>query len=89
MRTTAFSGVAALGRRGACSSIASLLLAASALAFLFAGPVSAAQDSKSPAVLPAPSNGKAIVCIYRTKQIYRFRRTRRALCERHSSRQAP
>jgi hypothetical protein len=33
------------------------------------GPVSAAQDSKSPAVLPAPSSGKAIVCIYR---VYRF-----------------
>src|SRR5450755_3118367 len=28
-----------------------------------------AQDSNSPAVLPAPSSGKAIVCIYRT---YRF-----------------
>jgi hypothetical protein len=39
------------------------------MAFLFTGPVSAAQDSKTPAVLPAPSNGKAIVCIYR---VYRF-----------------
>jgi hypothetical protein len=38
-------------------------------AFLFAGPISVAQDSKTPSVLPAPSSGKAIVCIYRT---YRF-----------------
>jgi len=33
------------------------------------GPILAAQDSKTPAVLPAPSPDKAIVCIYRT---YRF-----------------
>ena len=39
------------------------------MAFLFTGPISVAQDSKTPAVLPAPSSGKAIVCIYRT---YRF-----------------
>ena len=39
------------------------------MAFLFAAPVSVAQDSKTPAALPAPSSGKAIVCIYRT---YRF-----------------
>jgi hypothetical protein len=39
------------------------------MAFLFAGSISLAQDSKGPAVLPAPSSGKAIVCIYRT---YRF-----------------
>jgi len=39
------------------------------MTFLFTGPVSAAQDSKTPAVLPAPSSGKAIVCIYR---VYRF-----------------
>jgi hypothetical protein len=38
------------------------------MAFLFAGPVSAAQDSKTPAVLPAPSNGKSIVCIYRVSR---------------------
>jgi hypothetical protein len=69
MRNNAFSGVIALWLRGACSSLASLLLAFSAMTFLFAGPVSAAQDSKTPAVLPAPSNGKAIVCIYR---VYRF-----------------
>ena len=46
----------------------SLLLACAAIAFLFTGPISRAEDSKS-AVLPAPSPGKAIVCIYRT---YRF-----------------
>ncbi|MGB7761326.1 MAG: DUF2846 domain-containing protein, partial [Bryobacteraceae bacterium] len=40
-----------------------------AMAFLFTGPVSVAQDSKTPAALPAPSSGKAIVCIYR---VYRF-----------------
>jgi len=39
------------------------------MAFFFTGPVSVAQDSKTPAVLPAPSDGKAIVCIYR---VYRF-----------------
>jgi len=39
------------------------------MAFLFTGHISFAQDSKTPAVLPAPSSGKAIVCIYRT---YRF-----------------
>ena len=46
-----------------------LLLVFSAMAFLFGGTVSVAQDSKTPGELPAPSSGKAIVCIYRT---YRF-----------------
>ena len=69
MRNTVFSGVAAFCPRGACRSLASLLLAFSAMAFLFTGPVSFAQDSKTPAVLPGPSSGKAIVCIYR---VYRF-----------------
>jgi len=45
------------------------LLAFSAMALLFTAPVSNAQDSKTPSVLPAPSTGKAIVCIFRT---YRF-----------------
>jgi len=36
---------------------------------VFTGPISLAQDSKTPAVLPTPSSGKAIVCIYR---VYRF-----------------
>jgi hypothetical protein len=39
------------------------------MALLFTGPISLAQDSNTPGVLPAPSSGKAIVCIYRT---YRF-----------------
>jgi len=69
MRNTAFGGVASLCLRNARGSLASLLLAGSATAFLFTGPPSVAQDSKTPVVLPAPSNGKAIVCIYRT---YRF-----------------
>ena len=69
MRDTTFSGVAVLCFRGACRSLASLLLTFSAMVFLFTGPMSVAQDSKTPAVLPAPSDGKAIVCIYRT---YRF-----------------
>ena len=69
MRHTVFGGVAAFCPRGACRSLASLLLAFSAMAFLFTGAICLAQDSKSPAVLPAPSSGKAIVCIYRT---YRF-----------------
>ena len=44
-------------------------LAVAALMVLALVPISAAQDSKTPGVLPAPSSGKAIVCIYRT---YRF-----------------
>ncbi|MGO9638678.1 MAG: DUF2846 domain-containing protein [Terracidiphilus sp.] len=43
------------------------MLACCALAFTSAPPVAAAKDA--PAVLPAPSKGKAIVCIYR---VYRF-----------------
>jgi Protein of unknown function (DUF2846) len=69
MHHTAFSGVAASCPRGACKSLASLLLAFSAMAFLFTGAISLAQDSKTPAVVPAPSSGKAIVCIFR---VYRF-----------------
>lgn len=46
-----------------------LLLTLSTAALLFIAPSSSAQDSKTPSVLPAPSPGKAIVCIYRT---YRF-----------------
>ena len=69
MRNTAFSGVAAFCLGGASRSLATLLLALSAIAVLFTGTTSVAQDSKTPAALPAPSSGKAIVCIYRT---YRF-----------------
>jgi hypothetical protein len=46
-------------------SLASLLLAFCALAFLITGPRTLAQDSKKHSVLPEPSEGKAIVCIYR------------------------
>ena len=69
MRNTVFSSVAVFCPRGACRLPAGLLLAFSAMAFLFAGPVSLAQDSKSLAVLHAPPSGKEIVCIFRT---YRF-----------------
>ena len=69
MRDTAFSGVATFCPRGACRLLASLLLAFGAMAFLFTGSISLAKDSKTPSVLPAPSSGKAIICIYR---MYRF-----------------
>lgn len=65
MHTTASSSVAPSRLRTAGKSLAGLLPAICALAFLFTGPLAVAQDSKQPAVLPAPSNGKAIVCIYR------------------------
>ncbi|HTQ56152.1 MAG TPA: DUF2846 domain-containing protein [Bryobacteraceae bacterium] len=45
------------------------LLAFSAMAFLFTVPIAVAKDSNTPAALPEPSSGKAIVCIYR---VYRF-----------------
>jgi hypothetical protein len=64
MRNTAQSGVVPSRLAVASKSLAGLLIAFGALA-LFTGPISAAQDSKTPAVLPAPSSGKAIVCIYR------------------------
>jgi len=56
-------------RRRIYPSLAVLQLIAAAMAVVFLGPISRAQESKSSGVLPAPSNGKAIVCIYRT---YRF-----------------
>ena len=65
MRNTAFSGVAPFCPSGAYWSLASLLFAFSAAAI---GPLAVAADSKTPAVLPAPSNGKAIVCIYRVSR---------------------
>ena len=67
MRST-ISRTAASCLRGTCRSSSSLLLACAAIAFLSTGPLSIAEDSKT-AVLPAPSPGNAIVCIYRT---YRF-----------------
>lgn len=66
MLSTVFSSFC---HRGACASLAGFLLACGATAFVFSGPLSVAQDSKTPVVLPAPSSGKAIVCIYR---MYRF-----------------
>lgn len=69
MRNTLSSGIAVLFRRQACLPLFTLPLALGAMAFLFAGSGAVAQDSKTPSVLPAPSSGKAIVCIYRT---YRF-----------------
>ena len=55
-------------RNNVCRSLANLLFAFSAMACLFTGLIAIAND-KTEAVLPAPSSGKAIVCIYRT---YRF-----------------
>ena len=69
MRNTEFNGAAAFCLSGDCRLLASLLLTFAAMAFLFTGPISVAEDSKAPAVLPTPSSGKAIVCIYR---VYRF-----------------
>ncbi|MDR3717296.1 MAG: DUF2846 domain-containing protein [Bryobacteraceae bacterium] len=69
MHDTVLSGVEALCSRGTCRSLASLLFALIAMVLLFTGPISVAQDSKTPSELPAPASGKAIVCIYRT---YRF-----------------
>lgn len=50
-----------------CASTLTLVL--TALAILFTDPISLAQGSNGPAVLPAPSSGKAIVCIYRTYRL--------------------
>lgn len=69
MSKTIFRSVAAFCSKEACRSLASLLVAFSAMAFLFAASISLAQDSNAHGVLPTPSSGKAIVCIYRT---YRF-----------------
>lgn len=69
MRNATFSGVAALCHRRPCRSLASLLLAFTAMVYIFAGSITFAQDSKTPSILPTPSAGNAIVCIYRT---YRF-----------------
>ena len=69
MSNPAFSSEAAACPIRASKSLGSLLLVLSETALLFAGSICRAQNSDSPAVLPAPSSGKAIVCIYRT---YRF-----------------
>jgi hypothetical protein len=65
MRNVALSGVVRLCRRGIFRLSATLLLLFCASAFFFAGLAAFAQDTKTSAVLPAPSPGKAIVCIYR------------------------
>ncbi len=65
MHSTALSGVVRICRRGIFRSSATVVLAFCALAFFYAQPATIAQDSKTPAVLPAPSSGKAIICIYR------------------------
>jgi hypothetical protein len=68
MSSTALSGVVRLCRRGTFRSTATLLLAFCALAFFHSQPA-VAEDSKKPSVLPAPSAGKAIVCIYRVGRL--------------------
>ncbi len=65
MRNVALSGVLRNCRVGKFVSFAMLLPVFCATAFFFAQPLAVAQGSKSPSVLPAPSEGKAIVCIYR------------------------
>jgi len=69
MRNTACGSIAGPRFRGIGKALILFVLTFGALAFLFTCNVGAAEDSKSPVVLPAPSTGKAIVCIYRT---YRF-----------------
>ncbi len=69
MRNAVFSNIAAFCPKRVCRPHLGLLLAIGAMALLSTGRISVAQNSKTPGVLPAPSSGKAIVCIYRT---YRF-----------------
>ena len=69
MRPTTSCGARVLRSRKACKLIAGILAASALIAISFTGPFLRAADSKSEGVLPTPSPGKAIVCIYRT---YRF-----------------
>jgi hypothetical protein len=64
MRNSALNPIPSCPHRRSCHLLILLLLTSSAVSFL-AGPLLAAQEPKNPAVLPAPSEGKAIVCIYR------------------------
>lgn len=64
MLNSASGGVAGLRLGTPGVSLCSFLAATVAIAYFFTGPITLAQG-KSPAVLPAPSAGKAIVCIYR------------------------
>ena len=65
MRNSAVSGVAPVRLRGTFTSLTCLLFALCSLAFLFTGPLASAQNKKEASVLPAPSDAKAVVCIYR------------------------
>lgn len=65
MSNTVFSRIAPAWRRATRKPIQRALLVLSAMALLVPGTILLAQDS----TVPAPSAGKAIVCIYRT---YRF-----------------
>jgi len=66
MHIATLSGFARDGRvTRAFRSSATILLACCALALSGTLPVAAAQDAKTPSVLPAPSADKAMVCIYR------------------------
>jgi hypothetical protein len=69
MRNGTFTTTTAPCLRISCRSLAGFLLVVAAVACLLIGPGSSAQDSKTEGVLPTPSEGKAIVCVYRT---YRF-----------------
>ena len=64
MRKSVFSGFAELRARMRLVSPVFILVAIAAIAFLSTGPLVRAQG-KTAAVLPAPSTGKAMVCIYR------------------------
>lgn len=69
MRNVALCSVALNCRGGMHISFATLMLAFCAMVLLCLQPSAFAQGSKSPSVLPAPSEGKAIVCIYRVGRI--------------------
>jgi hypothetical protein len=67
MHNTALSGAGPDCRgKGTFKPFATLLLAGCALALSCNWPVAAAKDA--PAVLPAPSPGKALICIYRVSR---------------------
>ena len=68
MRITVSRSGAAFCLRRACRHVACFLLAFSAIAFFSMVSISA-EDQKDVTVLPAPAEGKALVCVYRT---YRF-----------------
>lgn len=63
-----FGGVACFRSVKIARSLASCRFALIAVTMVFTGTTSVAQDSKTPSVLPAPSTGKTIVCIYPASQ---------------------